>query len=305
MLDAERCRRILRQAFPSLDIGDVRYFAQGWDYELWAVGGELLFRFPMREACVEPMRKEVRLLPELADALPVPIPRPEYVSHGCEAFGWPFYGYRKIEGTPLSEALLSDQQREAVAGELGRFLSALHRFPIERAEALGVRAHDGPAWRERYRRMQARCERAVAPYFSADERRAVEAFWRSFLGNAAHFAFRPTLLHGDLDGAHVLVDPEIGKMTGVIDFGDARVGDPAFDFSGYPEFKEETFDAPLREAILAAYELPLDETFRERAAIYRDRISPFHAVLHGIETGDDDWLQRGLAAVREWIAAPA
>ncbi len=38
----------------------------------------------------------------------------------------------------------------------------------------------------------------------------------------------PALLHGDLDGSHILV--ESGKISGIIDFGDAKLGDPLYDF---------------------------------------------------------------------------
>jgi len=162
-----------------------------------------------------------------------------------------------------------------------------------------VPMHDGSGWRERYRRMQARVREGVLPLLSPPAASSVEAFWHEFLEDDRHFVFQPRLIHGDLDAAHVLVGPGGALVTAVIDFGDARVGDPALDFAGYPEFKE-TFDTPLREAILAAYELPVDETFRQRAAIYRDRISPFHAVLYGLELGKEDWLRRGLEAVELW-----
>lgn len=292
MLDAERCRRILREGFPGLDVRDVRYFAQGWDYELWEVNGELLFRFPMREVCAEPLRKEVRLLPELADALPVPIPRPAYASHGCEAFEWPFYGYRKIPGVPLSEASLSQAQRESVARELGRFLSELHRFPIERAEALGVQCFSPEGWRAHYRAFGERSEREVSPLLSPDERAAVATFWRSFLGDDRYFTFRPTLIHRDLGLDHVLVDPERGTLTGVIDFGDAVVGDPALDFVGY--------DVEFREAVFAAYDQPVDETFLARAEIYL-QIGPFHEVRYGFEIDRSEHIEAGLDGIKKRI----
>ncbi|MEQ1822770.1 MAG: aminoglycoside phosphotransferase family protein [Fimbriimonadaceae bacterium] len=38
----------------------------------------------------------------------------------------------------------------------------------------------------------------------------------------------PVLLHGDLDGSHILVND--GAITGLIDFGDAKLGDPVYDF---------------------------------------------------------------------------
>jgi aminoglycoside phosphotransferase (APT) family kinase protein len=39
------------------------------------------------------------------------------------------------------------------------------------------------------------------------------------------------LLHGDLGRMHVLVDPDDGHLTGLIDWGDVQAGDPAWDLA--------------------------------------------------------------------------
>ena len=56
-------------------------------------------------------------------------------------------------------------------------------------------------------------EREVAAYLASDD----------------PTGFRPALLHGDLSPGHVLYDPRAGLLTGVIDFGDVMIGDPAWD----------------------------------------------------------------------------
>jgi len=39
------------------------------------------------------------------------------------------------------------------------------------------------------------------------------------------------VIHGDLREAHLLMTPDGARLAGVIDFGDAVVGDPAYDFT--------------------------------------------------------------------------
>lgn len=291
MLDARRCRRILRESFPELEVRSVRYFARGWDYELWEVNGDLLFRFPLRPACAAPLQIEARLLPALAEALSTPVPNPLYVSDGCAAFPLPFFGYRKLDGAPLEQAALSDDARQAVARQLGRFLTELHGFPPERAAALGVPAYTTMTWRDQYRRFRNEVRQKVLPLLTRDEAKAVESFWQEFLEDDRNFRFRPVLIHGDLDDAHVLVDVERVHITGIIDFGDARVGDPALDFAGC--------QGAFRADALAAYKVSKSESLWERADIYREKISPFHAALYGLEIGDPTWVRRGVEAVRE------
>ena len=196
---------------------------------------------------------------------------------------------------PLVEAQPGDETLLAIAGQLGRFLTELHGFPIERAAALGVAVHTAESWRQRYVTLRDRVRADVYPLLKDDETERIEAFWEGFFGNEEHVQFKPALIHSDLDDAHVLVDAERGRITGVIDFGDACAGDPALDFAG--------FAGPFRDATLQRYELPRDGTFEERPDIYR-RISPFHAVLFGLDiAGDPGWVQRGLEAVRAGLKA--
>jgi aminoglycoside 2''-phosphotransferase len=295
MLDKERCRRIIAEAFPEVEARSVRYFAAGWDCELWEVNEEILFRFPLRPECAEPLRMEARLLAALAEGLSVAVPRPEYVSDGCAAFPLPFFGYRKLAGVPLAEAKLSADASAAVAGELGRFLTELHSFPAARAAELGVPAYSTEAWRDHYVRFYAKIRSRVLPLLQPDEAQAVESFWRSLLGDVGFFRFDPVLIHRDLGDAHILVHKD--RLVGVIDFGDACVGDPALDFAGR--------EGALRTRMLATYRRSREESDRlsPRADLY-SRISPFHAVLFGLDiVGDEGLVQRGIEAIRARIVA--
>jgi aminoglycoside phosphotransferase (APT) family kinase protein len=116
MLDEDRCRRTIDEAFPGLEVRSARYFAAGWDYERWEVNDELLFRFPMREECADRLPVEARLLKELASHVSVPVPMPEYCTDGVPH---PFFAYRKLPGVALSEAGLTENALTKV-GRQGR-----------------------------------------------------------------------------------------------------------------------------------------------------------------------------------------
>ena len=49
------------------------------------------------------------------------------------------------------------------------------------------------------------------------------------------------LIHNDLGTEHILLDQTSGKITGIIDWGDVALGDPAFDFSGLCVFAGDDF----------------------------------------------------------------
>jgi aminoglycoside phosphotransferase (APT) family kinase protein len=69
-----------------------------------------------------------------------------------------------------------------------------------------------------------------------------------------------TFLHGDFSPDNIIIDPDNGRLVGVIDWGNAAIGDPALDFVPLVLSRGWTFV----HAVLAAYQRPIDEGFVER-----------------------------------------
>jgi aminoglycoside phosphotransferase (APT) family kinase protein len=66
----------------------------------------------------------------------------------------------------------------------------------------------------------------VLPALDIDEQRRAEALFADVETLAG---FEPVLTHSDLLPEHMLCRD--GRLVGVIDWGDARVGDPALDYA--------------------------------------------------------------------------
>src|SRR5512140_1583027 len=119
----------------------------------------------------------------------------------------------------------------------------------------------------------------VTPALFAPTRAWVAASRDAFLAELAR-AERPLALsHHDLALEHILVDPSGERVTGVIDWGDLALGDPALDFAGFAG----ACDAATLAALLAAYG-SVDDGFLRRAAWYA-RLAPFHLLHFGLHTG--------------------
>jgi aminoglycoside 2''-phosphotransferase len=67
-------------------------------------------------------------------------------------------------------------------------------------------------------------------------------------------------LHGDFGPANIIVDPASGRLVGVIDWGNAEIGDPAGEFAYLVLWQGWRF----MHAVLSAYELPVDDNFLGR-----------------------------------------
>jgi aminoglycoside phosphotransferase (APT) family kinase protein len=216
--------------FPALDAADIAYLHEGWDSRAFVVGGEWIFRLPKRRPMHERLGVEIALLPHLSPLLPASIPRFTYIGEPHGGYPYRFVGYRRLAGQiaqQLNEARPAALDLPALGAAVGRFLAALHRFPIDEARGLGVRPdcfHDNLA---RLAEEARRLLNANAPHVSAEERdRAAD-----MLALPASFAGQPCLIHNDLACEHLLVEPP-AALLGVIDWGDVAIGDPALDFAG-------------------------------------------------------------------------
>jgi aminoglycoside phosphotransferase (APT) family kinase protein len=231
----------------------------GYDFEIAIVDDDWVFRFPRRSGVEEALEVEIVLLPALAPALPVNVPRFEHISR--EPL---FVGYRLIRGEPLVDA---------DAAGVRAFLEALHAFdpsglPVER-----------PDWVEAYRDQCAEFERLVLPLLDKDRQEQAE---RLFSEAETLVDFEPALVHADLGPEHLLVRD--GRLAGVIDWGDVRVGDPALDYAWL-------LNGPFTD-------WDVDPDLRRRARFYH-RLAPWFEAHYGLFTHRPAHVERGLAGIRD------
>jgi aminoglycoside phosphotransferase (APT) family kinase protein len=230
----------------------------GWDYKVLIVDDTWVMRWPRHRLAVEEIEREVDLLPMLAPLLPVAVPQFEYVSREP----W-LVAYRLIRGDPLVA-----EDPDGVR----TFLEALHAVDVDSVPA------ERPDWLETYARQADEFRRVVLPLLDADERPRGEML----LAEVETLSdFLPALTHSDLGPEHLLVRDD--KLVGVIDWGDARIGDPAIDYAWLLNGPFPDWDA--------------DDELRRRARIYH-RLGPWFQVHAGDFTGRSEWVRSGLAGMR-------
>jgi aminoglycoside phosphotransferase (APT) family kinase protein len=228
-VSGELARSLIEAQFPWLAPARVEPFGAGWDNTAFLVNEALVFRFPRRQAAVPLLEAEARLLPALAPRLPLAVPVPVFAGTPSEAYPWPFAGYSFLPGRTACTADLTEDQRRAAAEPLARFLATLHAIPAEQAVALG--AGPDPIARldivSRLPRARELLDRLTGLGLVADPRPFAAIL------DSAPAAAPPradTLVHGDLYAAQLLVDGD-NRLTGVIDWGDIHLGDPAADLT--------------------------------------------------------------------------
>jgi aminoglycoside phosphotransferase (APT) family kinase protein len=207
-MDEELVRGLLTEQHPDLAELTLRQVVGGWDNQLWRLGDELAVRLPRTERAPELLRKEYRWLPELAPRLPLPVPVPQRIGVPSERFPHTWLVTTWVGGEPADRTPIA---ADLAADTLATFLRALH------VDAPA----DGPVSHDRGVPLRTMGIAADAPV-------AARKVWDEAVA-APDWDGRPVWLHGDLHPANVVVAD--GMLTGVIDFGDLSVGDPACDLA--------------------------------------------------------------------------
>lgn len=266
-------RSALATALPGFAVESVVLLGEGLDNVAFEINNDLLVRFS-RSPDPERTTREVRLLTAIRSISPLPVPEPVF---GPAEAGQDCFAYRKLPGVPLIDAPACATDR--IAATLADFLRSLHAVPVEQVRDL-VEDADQPLseWRDDAEETFP----IVADRFPGHVRRRIEAFL------AADPPPGPSTLvfsHNDLGIEHVLVDPRTSEVTGIIDWSDAALVDPAYDFG-----------LLFRDLGPAA---PPPPDLHDRAVFYA-RCGMLEDLAYGIETGRRRYADKSVAAL-EWL----
>jgi aminoglycoside phosphotransferase (APT) family kinase protein len=323
---------LVREQFPGLDTRQVTVLETGWDNTACQVDGQWLFRFPRREIAIAGVLREIAVLPRLAARLPLPIPVPEFVGQPSPRYPWPFWGARLLPGRELAESGLADADRSGAATAVGHFLRALHEpslvaivgrddLPVDPMRRASAPYRAGRA-RESLDRLVSRgiwaADRDVEFLLDRAEGEAVEPASTAAVAavpgvpgvpggsgaavpggsGAAGSGPRPLVVsHGDLHVRHLLVGAD-GAATGVIDWGDLCLADPAVDLSiAYCGFAGQA-----RADLLSAYGAAVDAQ-RELAARVLAISLAASLAEYAADEGRPVLLQESIAGLRRAVAA--
>ena len=129
-------------------------------------------------------------------------------------------------------------------------------FGVEehRTEAARLPWFDAAQVRDKELALYLDVQKYAFPVLTAQERIWTQKLFETFLTNHENWPFEPVPIHGDLDSSNILCDPERGPLLGVIDFEEACLGDPAWDFCAL----SAEFGPAFLQTLLNAYRLRLD-----------------------------------------------
>lgn len=284
-LSIDLARSVISEQFPRFANQSLVELGSGWDMIAFLVGGEYVFRLPRRQLGADLVAIEINVQPRLAPLLPLPIPNPEFVGRPSDRYPWLFAGYRMIPGKTACSRNLSDSQRAALIPSLASFLSTLHSIPPAQVQQLGAPEdlYGRLDMAKRIPKAIERLESLTKDGLIQDAAPLLRLIHETGVPSPNHLK---TIVHGDLYVRHLVVGDD-GQLTGIIDWGDVHLGDPAADLS-----VAFTFLPPgARDAFRSLYGL-INETTWKRA---RFRAINYGLLLtdYGHTENDRDILREG------------
>ena len=280
--------RIMAEAFlPNLPQYEIRYVGSGWCNDVYNLNSEWILRFPRRKDVLSNLRKEAGLSSLLIPFMKetgVSIPNYSIISPPKDcAFPYSFGAYPMIPGISGGTHIRPETDWSKFARTLGNFLTTLHSIPSTNIHDLGVRERR-PLECLQWLDQKAHITKFINSLQDENLSRNVQWFESK---PPEPYSGRLRFTHADLSPEHILINPDDGAITGIIDWEDATIGDPVSDFVTLPFW----IGWGNTQRVLDHYRLKTDKGFQERLE-YASRILSLAWLYDESRRSDDLSLQK-------------
>lgn len=185
------------------------------------IGKEVVYRFPLRPEFVDEYRREAALLKRIQGRVPLAVPMVDIV----EADGLTAARHEMIPGVTYThaESHLFGLEKEGIAEQLAAFLTALHQIEADDIAICQFSLDDWGLTEKGYGILESEDRCAVA---------ALIKLFRDYRDGLSDTG--AVLCHNDLNENNILIHN--GKVSGIIDFGNAMRRDFTVEFAALMKY---------------------------------------------------------------------
>lgn len=281
----------LSRGLPDVSVTSLEPLGQGDFCVAFLLNGAWVVRKAKHDAAARALAREACLLERIGPRLSVAVPRPRVLStEGCDDVVLSVHAL--VEGEALARDSwlgLPSPSRSGLASEVGAFLRELHSIDRDEAGGCGLELLDHEAdfgvLATRSEEMEGLPRAIRTMVTSVIQRHSLRDLGWAGDGGLA-------LLNGDVSPEHVLFDRNGPRLSGVIDWGDAALGDPARDLI----FLYEDWGDDFLASALDSYGASADPRFLARVYLhyFADQLS---WTLDAADEGRSDDVELGAAGL--------
>jgi aminoglycoside 2''-phosphotransferase len=276
-----------RTIMPELKFEHYERDEEGLINDVLIINKQWVFRFAKSEEYARLLQSEMKILDLVRPQLDIQVPKP--TDHGMDYMVYPL-----LNGQTLSRKMVmgyNESIQNQIARQLGSFLYRLHRIDMSKAD-WEIPSTRAPVRRADWLEIQAKVKEKLYPLFQKYQIEWVEDLFNSVLDDPESSEYAPSLIHGDLASYHILFDKQEQKITGVIDFGMAGLGDVASDIGNLIQIYGESF------VRLMQVTYPDLECYLPRARFHAQLLE-LEWVLRGLESKEIFWFTAHLGGARD------
>ncbi len=287
--------------FPEMPVESIRMVDFGWTNQILVLDRRYVVKIPRFPEAARWVEKEIELTRELRGTIPVRIPA--YVgtlyNGNLVAAAYDFLEGSLFTTQPVDEGVdkvepanyLVGDLGQDIAGQIGSILSSIHNVPLARVEKI-LERHVESDWDTKIINWISQCKKTAERVFQGQLRDRCVGFLSSIETEFSGFGFKQKFIHGDFGGWNMLFSPEQARLTGLLDWADARLGDPAKDFT---ELIYD-FGRGFAEKVLDQYGRDGDPEIISRAELYL-KLNGFQDLEFGLEKKSEFFTERGKRAI--------
>ncbi len=275
------------------EIEQVKWLGEGDFCDCYRVNDDYVFRFAKHTAASAAIQREQCLLPIIERHLSVSVPLPTLTGIGTDT-GEAMMGYPYLAGEPLEDEVvtsLSAAAQPSLIAQMVAFTRSLHTIPLDDVQPCGLR-HLEPL--PHLTRIMAEGRNHIAPHLSKEVWEYYESLFAEYATDPDLHTYTSALLHGDLSPDHFLGDVKAGVLTGVIDFGDACIGDPAWDLI----YIYEDYNEALFQTFIAQYDAVHTSHLERKVRLYQ-HLNNVDYALGVLKEGKGGEVEEALELLRE------
>ncbi|WP_457943919.1 aminoglycoside phosphotransferase family protein [Caproiciproducens sp. LBM24188] len=224
--------------YPQINLTNLRFNqTDGKHCDIVTVNDEVLFKFSRYDWTAAFLTNQIRVTDFIRGYVNMPLPRMEPLGTGAAKCEF-------VKGEPLYREdilLMSESDQNHIARQIGVFLRQLHTIPPKLLKENRILEIPYDLSRETVLSELEQIKRKVYPYCDSYEQKRIARVFRPVVENEDFLIHSPCLIHADLSPRCFLHDVKTKKMKGVVGFGCAGIGDPAYDFGVAIQTFGETF----------------------------------------------------------------
>ena len=219
-LDASLALATVREQLPALECRNAELLGSGWGTDVYLLDDRYTARFPRNAREAESTDFDVAVFGVVSSSLSRHFAVPSVIARGKPGAHFPYDFLVCTFVRGVTAGSDSAPHSDELAGDLGRALTHIHSMDVDAARNAGVRPLE----------------------------------WDASYEGSLHF------IHADFRDGNIIVHPDSGRLAGVVDWGNAALGDPAVDFMTLVLWRGWEF----MHRALDAYALPVDDAFVRR-----------------------------------------